>query len=158
MGDLFPAWNLHRCVSNKTQLGLMSPLSPSHSLWGGADEVWAHTQDNKAIACFSSSLSFLYKSADLIWSWEKRGRKSNFPKHETTVLSNRNHIFPLNYGTWGSLCKGWEVMKVGLGRVWGAVVDILAHLGLHLLGFLGFMEYIWPEWNVRNPLEKWLWK
>ena len=30
---------------------------------------------------------------------KKRGRKNNFPKYETTVLFNRNHIFPLNYGT-----------------------------------------------------------
>jgi hypothetical protein len=28
MGDMFPAWNLHRCVSNKAQLDPMSPLFP----------------------------------------------------------------------------------------------------------------------------------
>lgn len=27
----------------------------------------------------------------------------------------------------------------------GSCVDILAHLGSGLLGFLGFMEYIWPQ-------------
>ena len=34
------------------------------------------------------------------------------------------------------------------GRLWeglGSWVDILAHLGSHLLGFLGFIEYIWPQ-------------
>lgn len=91
------------------------------------------------------SFCFPHKGADLICSWEKRGRKNNSPKHETAILCNRNHIFPLNYGTSGSLCKGWEVMKVSFGRVWGVVVDMLAHLGSHLLGFLGFMEYIWRQ-------------
>lgn len=129
-------------------------------------EVQAHTQGNIIKPSLPSprltwerpSFRFLHKGADLVRSWENRVRKNNFPKHETTVLFNGNHIFPLNYGTWGSLCEGQEVTKVSSGRGWGAVVDIVAHLGSHLLGFLGFVEYIWPQWNVRSLLEKQPWK
>lgn len=78
----------------------------------------------------------------------KRSRKSNFPKYETTVLFNRNHISPLNYGTWGSLCKVWEVMNISFGRVWGVVLIFWSI-------WVQVSWVSWDSWNISGHSEMW---
>lgn len=53
-GNMFPAWNLHRCVSNKTQLDFLTSFLLSHYPQGSIDEVRAHKYGNKVIICFYS--------------------------------------------------------------------------------------------------------